>query len=280
MRDALARLQLVEKEIGDALKLADNLVAFVDGARAPADLRVLVCNNMVVSLASIVEEGIRALATEYLAIVQEYADGYSKLRPALAEANLTGAIELLRKSQKDTKLDTTAIVAQLSKCLSNGAGFELFSDEITYNRANMRSKQVSEITEKLGMREFWKAVQAQPSATALYPDLEPEQRVQGIVAKWNGLFDERDLVVHRFSQASGWGPSLISDYVSFLTTIISCMTRCLHGDALLATDYRLGGRPELMAIAENLQGPMRDVVGAMRRAPNAIIATLRDRSGQ
>ena len=70
---------------------------------------------------------------------------------------------------------------------------------------------------------------------------------------------------------------MISDYVTFLTTIVSCMTRCLHDDALLATDYRLGGRPELMAIAANLQAPLQDIVGDMRRAPRAIIAALKER---
>jgi hypothetical protein len=53
-----------------------------------------------------------------------------------------------------------------------------------------------------------------------------------IIKKWNELFDERDNVVHRVSQANGWSADVIIDYIEFLKKVVERIGVIVSEDCL------------------------------------------------
>lgn len=232
MTTALSRLQAVESDVHDALARTQAILDFVRDNPPVAEIRVAILNNVIVSVVSIAEEGLRSLFREYISIVEEAANDYQTLRKELSDSNIRCAAELLHKSiDAKHNIDPIAVTRELLKCLNSEAGFRLFKDGITYNKSNMRSREITDVAKRIGIRKLWENLCARPVVRDLAPDALDDQMEQVILERWNALFDERDTVVHRISQATGWGETIISPYISFVRSIISGIVLCLADDA-------------------------------------------------
>jgi hypothetical protein len=232
MIDPLPRLEAVKEDIQNALALVKSVLCFVDTNQASPEIRVAILNNLIVSLVSIIEEGVRSLFVEYLAIIEENVGNYHMIRKNTTDSNIKCAAELLAQSVKpQKKIDGLFIAKELIKCLENASGFKLFKNEITHNRNNMRTEQVGNIAKSVGLEKFWESVRSRQEARDFFPDKNDVQVEQSMLQKWNELFDERDIIVHQISQANGWGQTKISPYISFLDTMATCITYCLADDA-------------------------------------------------
>jgi hypothetical protein len=63
-----------------------------------------------------------------------------------------------------------------------------------------------------------------------------ETRANKLIAAWNAVFEERDLVVHNISKASGWSAEKIREAMTLFFLIIARISACLIADltALIA----------------------------------------------
>lgn len=232
MTDFLPRLRAVEAEIVEALSRSRRIIDFVNGQQPEPEVRVAIFNNVIVSVVSVVEEGIRSLLSEYLSILEEGIGSYRNLRKDLLTANLKGAAELLVQSLDETRsVDAASVARDLLKCLNDEAGFKLFKPQITYNRYNLRSGEIAQVSKRAGVKKVWESVRADPAMKALYPDLDEAQVEQAMLERWNALFDERDTIVHRISQAAGWGDTIIVPYIAFVQAVLGCFVTLLAADA-------------------------------------------------
>jgi hypothetical protein len=231
MTEFLPRLQAVEAEIAEALMRSRRIIDFVNGQKPEPEVRVAIFNNVIVSIVSVVEEGIRSLLSEYLSILEEGVGSYQRLRKDLLSANLKGAAELLVQSLDEAKSIDAAIVARdLLKCLNDESGFKLFKAQITYNRYNLRSGEITQVGKRAGVRKIWEGIRSNPAMQVLHPDLDETQVEQAMLERWNALFDERDTIVHRISQAAGWGDTIILPYIIFVQAVMGCFVTLLAAD--------------------------------------------------
>jgi hypothetical protein len=202
----------------DALKGAVLHVAHSSPSSAQ---RVILCNTLVVGLTARIEESFRQLFVEYLRIVEECPANFFDLRSDLRDYCFESAVfALKRKADWDEAKRRNGELAHL---LSGASDFKLEKARIVDNQGNMRSKEVTAVAKRFGVNSVWKLIaQAQSLIDEIGED-DLSRLESLIIKKWNELFDERDNVVHRVSQANGWSVDVIVDYIEFLKKVVARM---------------------------------------------------------
>jgi len=225
----------IEPVLGDYESAIATLVASLDHiatTRPEPTLRVMFLNNVIVSLVSISEETLRSLFQRYLYCLQELVDNHGVLRKELQRRNARQGVELLRKLEAPTdSWRALEIIEKLSRCLANTPNFELFREALTFNQGNFRSGQITEVAKNCGMIEFLKTTCDCPSFTEYFGDDDVDRRLTIFTTKWNEVFDERDTIIHRVSQASGWADERIRQAIELFLLVIRRVSECLIVDA-------------------------------------------------
>jgi len=81
------------------------------------------------------------------------------------------------------------------------------------------------------MIEFLKTTCDCPSFTEYFGDDDVDRRLTIFTTKWNEVFDERDTIIHRVSQASGWADERIRQAIELFLLVIRRVSECLIVDA-------------------------------------------------
>ena len=226
------RIQNINDDFIDATEILLQLLDLGEAQSVAPELRVVLSNNIIVALVSTTEEALRDAFSEYLAIIEESGFSYGQLRSDLQKANLNSAISLLSEQRKLFDWTSTkSVVDTFAACLSQQDGYSLFREKITYNEGNFRSDQITTTAKRVGVRDIWLQICDSEDVENYTAEEIVESRVTRLVQDWNALFDERDIVVHRISQASGWSNESIRKGVNLSRLIFSRICSCLEVDA-------------------------------------------------
>lgn len=232
MVSSAQRFQVIVEDFESALATLLAVLQHVTNTKPAAELRVVILNNTIVALTATIEEGLRAIFREYLLVLEENFSDHQKLRLSLQKANLECSIQELRKHNRNQDFKAAAAVAaNLEKCLNGKPGYELLKEQLSENQGNFKSVQVTEISKNVGYSKLWSQVcdcseiEEYTGASALEP------RVNRLIFLWNEIFDHRDIVVHRISQASGWAPERIQQSIDLSKLVVTRVAVCLQEDA-------------------------------------------------
>lgn len=232
--DPQPRLQSVIDDFETACdRLEDILQHISDRGPTDARLRVTMLNNMVVALTATIEETARSIFAEYLLIIQEEIKDHRNLRKLLQNANLDACVLALKNLKSDDEIERRSEIAlNLEKCLKGRRGYFLMRDEITYNQGNFKTEQITAIAKRSGFSEILKSVCDCAEVEEWTGRDNLDARVTYLSLKWNEIFAERDLVVHRISSANGWGPDRIQQAITLARLMITRIMTCLYEDAI------------------------------------------------
>lgn len=199
----------------DALKSA---VDHVERSSPSARQKVILCNNLVVGLTARIEEALREIFMEYLRVVEDCDASFFEFKDELQKSSFGCAIMALKKNGNwDEAYKKTK---ELHDLLSGSRIFKLAAETIVNNQGNMRSAEVTDIAKRLGLNGIWRHVVVDEWFAAQFGE-DQLVRLEGIVIqKWNAVFDERDNVVHRVSQANGWSPSVITEHIELCKQVV------------------------------------------------------------
>ena len=100
MVDIVARFRAVGDDYVTASDRLLRVVSYIPSSTLEPELRVLILNNVIVSLTSTLEETIRELFSTYLSILEECVAVPRALRSELLTANLNGAIQQLNAARQ------------------------------------------------------------------------------------------------------------------------------------------------------------------------------------
>lgn len=221
------------------------VLAFIDAAKPDGPLLVLMINSVIVSSASAVEETIRQLFEEYLSILEEGIASHKRLRDDLRKANYEKSIHDLKRMLAVDDVVAIQKLEELRKCVTGEESYRLAKSTLANNQGNFRSQQVTELAKQLGIKDIW-AIMLNDVTVADHVGLDVGPRcVQFFISEWNDVFNERDTVVHRLSQATGWGADKIEHSIQMFTLALTRMTHCLAADAdkLLDEEAQFLARP-------------------------------------
>lgn len=199
----------------DALKSAVMHVAH--SAPGPTQ-RVILCNSLVVGLTARIEEALRQICNEYLRIVEDCHATFFDFKDDLKKASFSSALMSLKKNENWD--DAKRKIKELDELLSGERSFKLAVALLVNNQGNMRSSEVTDIAKRIGLNGLWRAVAADQWFVERLGE-DNTARLEGlIVQKWNAVFDERDNVVHRVSQANGWSTDVIDEHIDFCRHVV------------------------------------------------------------
>jgi hypothetical protein len=147
----------------------------------------------------------------------------------------------LRDHKSDSDFDKAAtVVKDLSRCLNGETGYRLFKEELTYNKGNFRSLQLTEVAKNVGFTKVWTHISDCAEVEAYTGASVLDARVQRLITAWNAVFDERDLIVHSISKANGWSAEKIREAMTLSRLVIARIASCLASDlALLIKEHDL-----------------------------------------
>lgn len=191
----------------------------------------ILLNSGIVTLVSALEESIRNLVVEYLRVIGEISDDFRSLRTDLQKASVLAYVDEIKENRDDYNLIARAIDG-LRKCVVGDADFIFLERRISYNRGNFKSTEVTDVVSRLGIRETWRLVCIDESLEEITGIVNLEARRNEVISKWNELFDERDVIVHRLSQASGWGLERIKASAGLTSAVVTRLARVLADDAI------------------------------------------------
>jgi len=214
----IARLSVVVEEQLDEFDALWSAVDHVAQSSPSAKQRVILCNNLVVGLTARIEEALREIFMEYLRVVEDCDAAFSDFKDELQKSSFGSAIVALKKngSWDDAKRKTK----DLHDLLSGAHIFKLAAVTIVNNQVNMRSAEITDIAKRLGLNGIWRHVVVDEWFAAQWGE-DHLARLEGmVVQKWNAVFDERDNVVHRVSQANGWSTSVIMEHIEFSKQVV------------------------------------------------------------
>lgn len=208
---------IVEEQILAFGELESAVMHVANSSPSPSQ-RVILCNNLVVGLTARIEEAIRQIFSEYIRGVEGSDATFYELSPLLRESGYAASVKQLRR--KCDWDDAKANAKALDTLLSGATEFSLAVSEIVFNQGNMRSAEVTDISKRIGISELWRKIAEENSFNSLFDEEDGERLLGMVVAKWNGIFDERDAVVHRVSQASGWSTDKLVENIQFCRAVI------------------------------------------------------------
>ncbi len=189
-------------------------------------------NNMVVALCATIEETIRSIFSEYLAVLEESIRDHRNLRKTLQNANLDSSVAAMKKLKSEHEIDRRAEIAlNFEKCMKGRENYFLLREDITYNVANFRTEQVTEVAKRSGVAEILQKVCDCNELEEWTGREVLDTRVTVLCNQWNEIFSERDLVVHRISSANGWAPDRIRRAIDLARLVIGRINVCLREDA-------------------------------------------------
>lgn len=193
-------------------------VDHVEESSPSARQKVILCNNLVVGLTARIEEALREIFMEYLRVVEECDGSFFAFKDELQKSSYEAAIVALKKNVNwDEACKKTK---ELHDLLSGNRIFKLSAETIVNNQGNMRSAEVTTIAKRLGLNSIWRLVVVDDWFAVQFGE-DHLVRLEGMaIQKWNAVFDERDNVVHRVSQASGWSPSVITEHIEFCKNVV------------------------------------------------------------
>jgi hypothetical protein len=227
------RLDEVWLEGRRALDNQRSVLKFIDDGKPAAELRVSMVNSVIVSVVSTVEEILRQLFIEYLSEVEKKIDSHKKLRGKLREANAEKTIDELRRALKEkNEAEAVKLLDGLRRCLVGEAGYRLAKESITNNKGNFRSEQLTDISKNIGLVEVWTKISSHETILEFTGAPTAAMCQNDIIARWNSIYDERDTVVHRISQASGWGPSTVNQAIDLFLILVDRFKVCLTEDLI------------------------------------------------
>lgn len=227
--DVLVRFTLLSEEQNSAFDKLIEAANYVGNSKANREIRVILSNYIVVALTARIEESFRSSLLEYLKIAQSSEYRFSELREALQKSAYRSSIENLRTLQSDRKAAQSELVA-LSECLEDKVEFRLPQQQLVYNQGNMRSAEVTALCKRFGISDIWHKVSSSKSTLDYFGEDEASRCQSFVIEKWNGIFDERDLVVHQVSAASGWAAEVIIEHVEFCKVIFLEFSRSVSDE--------------------------------------------------
>lgn len=210
-----------------ALKTA---VEHVNQSNPAAIQRVILCNNLVVGLTARVEESLRQVFSEYLKIVEDSDAKFFQFRESLKKSAFESALVSLKR--RDDWENVERKVGELHALLSGETEFRLAVVTIVDNQGNMRSSQVTDIAKRIGVDKIWIRISDEEIFSNSMNEEKIDRRANLIIQKWNEIFDERDRVVHRVSQASGWSVDKIIEHITFCEQIVKKVGSILSDDCM------------------------------------------------
>jgi hypothetical protein len=229
--EAQQRLEGIAAEIEEAFAILEKVLDHIDATKPDAAPRVVMTNNVIVALVGTMEEGIRSILGEYLSILQESIPAPTGLREGLRSANLLAGIERLKAlADPNDHPAAIGISQEVTLWLNNGPGYKLFRDELTRNRFNFNSKELTEVLGRCGVAKIWHALCGTPRIQARTRGVTVEARVSELVTEWNEIFKERNLIVHRVSQATGWARNKIDESIGLFRDVLHSLVVCLVAD--------------------------------------------------
>jgi len=106
---------MIEDEFKRALGVLDDVLQYIEEHKPQPALRVMMLNNTIVAIVSIMEETLRDVFKVYLTILEEGFTDYRWLRAQLRSTNLESAIQLLREHRSESDFDSSAVVRDLAR---------------------------------------------------------------------------------------------------------------------------------------------------------------------
>jgi response regulator RpfG family c-di-GMP phosphodiesterase len=232
MLESAQRLNAIVDDFEAALGTLSEILQHIEEVKPNNRLRVVMLNNTIVALTATIEEALRGLFQEYLSILEESFEDHRRLRQALQKANLDCAIQDLRKYKNGGDFKTAAIVvSNLEKCLTGQSGYQLLKEHLAFNQRNFKSQQVTEISKNVGISSLWERICDCREIEDFAGETIVAARVTRLTSEWNKIFEERDLVVHRISQANGWASELIQQSIDLSKLVVKRIATCLSDDA-------------------------------------------------
>jgi len=230
------RLEASEREGIEALSRLLSIVEFIDASKPAPELRVTMTNSVIVSAISSAEEAFRELFIESLRILEEFIPTHDHLNNQLKKANTEKSADLVRRLIKDGRQSDAALaLTGLAKCLNSEPGYKLAAAELADNKGNFRSAQLTEISKSIGMNGIWLQLSDSPAVVDLLGGETDAARAESLlITKWNALFDERDVIVHRVSQASGWGSDRVKGAIELIQLVLSRLSAVLEREVTAA----------------------------------------------
>lgn len=229
---ASAQLAAIVSDYERATQTLLSSLDHVSNSNPPPELRVLFLNSSIVTLVSITEETIRNLFHEYLGVLQANVSSHTSLRDSLQKSNVQHGVKALAAVDiPGGATQARDLISKLEACLSGGPAYFLFRAELTYNRGNFKSAQLTDVAKNCGISEIIGVACDCPEFSELLGFEDVPRKITSFTAAWNELFAERDIVVHRISQASGWADHRIRVAVEFCQKAISRLADCLAADA-------------------------------------------------
>lgn len=231
--------------VGDFMSVRGNVeraIQFADTLGADqSDLKITFLNSLIVTITALTEETVRDLFKCYLGLVEVNHANHNQLRADLRRANVEAYVAVLRNAKEPAQYATAhEVTKQLEVCLGSKRGFKLRIDEITLNEGNCRTKQITDISKRAGVREILRQICDCTEVVEWSGEDELDRRVTKFSAEWNSIFDERDVVVHQMSNASGWAADKLLQALHQVDILVNRLSEILSNDAseLIETEIR------------------------------------------
>lgn len=232
MIDTEARFSAIRDDFDEAAKVIRSALQHIEETTTDPDIRVLLFNNTIVSVTATVEETIRALLAEYLKILREEYTDYRKLRKVLQKSNIDVSIDALRRlKEPGYELKAAGIAANIEKCLLGHHDYYLHIERLTHNSANFKSEELTNVVKRAGLESPWKTICSDIVFEEWTGVENIDTRTNLVIIEWNGIFEERDIVVHRVSQATGWSAHKIRTGLDLCVLVIHRLCTWLRDDA-------------------------------------------------
>lgn len=214
---ALAGLPISKTQAKNMAIIAKSLNSYISN-----DMRAAIQNGSIIIAAAFFEEAIRKLVRDCLVTMSHKKKYFHELAIPVQKSQISSFGTRFLEIKNPTDLFQLEIVTHLENmlaCARKAEGYVLLAADISKNKNNMRSGELTELCGRVGVSAVWERVSKKKRIQDFFGQYNPKFVMHESTVRLNGFIETRNSLIHLDPSANTYGRAWIESEVEFLAAI-------------------------------------------------------------
>ena len=189
------------------------------------EMKVVALNGSIIIVAAFFEEAIRSLIRDCLAMLSRQNRHFHNLSLSVQKSQINAFAARFHEMKDPTEFFQVESITQIENmlaCARRAEGYVLLSAEISKNKNNLRSAELSELCNRIGLKGIWGKISERVEVQDYVGQYNPKFVLSECTNRLNAFIEARNALIHMSPSASSYGRDWIEAEMEFLVTVLNC----------------------------------------------------------
>ncbi len=189
------------------------------------EMRVAIQNGSIIIGAAFFEESIRAIVRDCLVVMAHKKKHFHELGRSVQKSQIASFGTKFVELKNPDELFQVEFITQIENmltCARKAQGYVLLSAEISKNKNNMRSAELTDLCNRIGVSGIWEKLAQKKPLQDYIGQYNPKFVLSEATNRLNAFIEIRNGLMHLNPIASSYGTPWIEAELDFLSAVTMC----------------------------------------------------------